>query len=69
MISSKSAASICLVFSLGSLKETVRILTSNDSDIVQNRSYLVPMALIFLSAMIYLTIRFWNKHKKETRKL
>ena len=69
MISSKSAAIIFLVFSLGSLKETFRILTSNDADIAQNRSYLVPMALAFLSAMIFLTIRFWNKHKKENQKL
>ncbi len=49
------------LISLGGIRETVRIITSMDADIAQNRTVLIPMSLILTSLMIYLAIRFWKK--------
>jgi hypothetical protein len=57
----KALAIIFTVLSLGSLKETFRILTSDAPDIAPNRTELIIMALTMTGAIIFFTIRFLKK--------
>ena len=58
-------AIILTLFSFGSINEAYRILTSNDADIADNRTSLIPMAVGLTAVAIFFTIRFWNKAAKE----
>lgn len=57
----KGLAILFSLFSLGSIQETHRILTSSDVDIADNRSSLIPIAIIITGLFIFLAIRFWIK--------
>lgn len=46
---------------IGSLKELFRILTSDASDIVNNRFSVLPIAFILTSVVVYFAVRFWRK--------
>jgi len=62
----KSLAVLFLFFSIGSIRETARILYSADKDIADHRASLIPMAFIITSLFIFATIYFWQKSKKKT---
>jgi len=57
----KALAIIFTLFSLGSVKETFRIFTSDAPDIAPNRTGLIIMALTITGVIIFFTIRFWKK--------
>lgn len=57
----RSIAIVLTLFTLGSINETHRILTSSDVDIAENRASLIPMAITITAIAIFFTIRFWNK--------
>jgi hypothetical protein len=59
----KILALIFGLLSLGGLSESYRIMTSNATDIAQQRGYLTIMALGILAVMLMLTIYFWRKSK------
>jgi hypothetical protein len=61
----KVLAIIFTLFSLGSFKETIRILTSDAPDIATNRAGLIPMAIVITGVFVYFTIRFWNRSKER----
>jgi hypothetical protein len=48
-------------FSIGMLKETFRIFTSDAPDIASNRKELIIIAVIITSVVIFFTLRFWRK--------
>jgi hypothetical protein len=59
---------LAILFSLSSfgiLRETVRIFTSTDADIADNRTFLIPMSVIITGLFIFLAIRFWRKSSKQ----
>lgn len=62
---SKPLAVLFAIFSIGAFQETIRILTSSDSDIAQNRSSLTPMAITMTAGFIWATIYFWKKSKRK----
>lgn len=59
----KILAVLFFVISIGAINETFRILTSNSTDIVQGRAYLIPIALIMTSLVVGAAIYFWKKSK------
>lgn len=61
----KGLAILFLLLSFGAIKETLRILTSSDADIANNRNSLTPMAVIMTALFIFLAIRFWRKSSKH----
>jgi hypothetical protein len=61
----KTLAIIFTLLSLGSLKETIRIFTSDAPDIAPNRTGLSIMALTFTGVIIFFTIRFWKKASEK----
>ncbi len=52
------------LFSIGAIKETYRVLTSNDLDIVENRTGLIPVAFIVTGIFIFFAVFFWKKSNK-----
>jgi tRNA splicing ligase len=54
-----------LLFTIGAVQETFRILTSNDEDIANNRDSLIPMSIILTTISAILTILFWWKSQKN----
>jgi hypothetical protein len=58
---SKVLAILFTLFSLFALRETFRILTSNEPDIAPNRVELSIMAVILTWGFIFVAIRFWKK--------
>jgi hypothetical protein len=64
MNSSKMIAIFFALFSLGSTNETFRILTSSAPDIAENRSTLIPIAIIITGLFYFLTFWFWRKYMK-----
>lgn len=54
-----------IFFSFGAVQETYRILTSPDADIAENRTFLIPMALILTSLILFAAIYFWIKSNKQ----
>jgi hypothetical protein len=57
----KALAILFTLFTIGALKETIRIFTSNAPDIAENRKSLMLMSLIITVAIIFFTIKFWKK--------
>lgn len=57
----KILAILFSILSFGAIKETTRIFTSSDADIVENRSWLIPMTIFLLGLFVYLAIMFWKK--------
>lgn len=57
----KAFAIIFTLLSLGSLKETFRIITSDTPDIAPNRTGLIIMAIMMTGIFVFFTIRFWKK--------
>ena len=57
----KALAIFFTIFSFGAVKETIRILTSQDADIATNRAFLIPMTFIMTGIVLFFTIRFWRK--------
>jgi hypothetical protein len=49
------------LLSLGAIQETFRIFTSSDIDIAENRTSLMPMALILTGVFVFFAIKFWLK--------
>ena len=59
---------LAIVFALltfGAVQETFRIFTSADADIADNRTGLMPMAIILTAGFAVLTIVFWVKSTKR----
>ena len=65
MNSSKILAIFFALFSLGGTRETFRILTSSAPDIAENRSFLIPMAIIITVLFYFLAFWFWRKSMKQ----
>jgi hypothetical protein len=61
----KVLAILFSVLGFGAIQETFRIFTSTDSDISNNRTSLIPMAIILTGFFIFLAIRFWIKSSKQ----
>lgn len=61
----KALAILFTVFSFGTVRETIRILTSNDQDIVSSRSSLIPISLIITFGCLVATVFFWGKARKK----
>jgi hypothetical protein len=57
----KILAIVFTLFSIGMLKETLRIFTSPAPDIAPNRTGLIIMAITITLVVIFFTIRFWRK--------
>lgn len=49
--------------SFGAISETLRIITSSDIDIAQDRTSLTIMAIFLTSLMLFLAVFFWKKSK------
>lgn len=47
--------------SIGGIKETYRIITTQESELGTEKSFAIPMAVILTSVIIFFTIRFWKK--------
>ncbi len=63
----KRNTGLAILFSLlsyGAVKETIRIFTSMDEDITQDRYGLGVMASIIAGVFIYFAIKFWTKQAK-----
>ena len=59
---------LAILFSLlsfGAIQETLRIFTSSDSDIADNRNSLIPIGVIMTGLCIFLASRFWRKSSKQ----
>ncbi len=65
MNKNKVIAVFLLLFTVGAVNETYRILTSNEEDIATNRESLIPMSIILTLIFIILTIIFWWKSQKN----
>jgi hypothetical protein len=61
----KALAILFTVVSFGAVKETLRIFTSTDADIADNRSSLIPMGIIMTGLFVFFAIRFWRKSSKQ----
>jgi hypothetical protein len=57
----KAFAILFTLFSIGALKETLRIFTSDAPDIMSNRTELIIISVLITSLIVFLTIRFWKK--------
>jgi hypothetical protein len=60
----KFLAILLTLILFGSINETLRIISSNEKDIASQRIYLIIMALIISSLIIYLINVFWKKSQK-----
>ena len=65
MSSSKLISVFFAFFSIGSINETFRILTSDAPDITASRASLIPIRLVITSLFIFLTLWFWKKAQKN----
>ena len=63
----KGLAILFSLLSFGAMQETFRIFTSSDSDIADNRTSLMPMAVIITGVIIFFTIKFWLKSSNQQR--
>ena len=61
----KGLAILFSLLSFGAIQETLRIFTSSDVDIADNRTSLMPMTVIITGLFIFLSIRFWIKSSKH----
>jgi hypothetical protein len=61
----KALAILFSLISLGALQETFRILTSSEPNIADNRTSLIPMAIIITGVFIFLAFKFWKKSSKQ----
>lgn len=57
----KVYAIVMSLIAFGSLKELLRILTSDAPDIAENRTELIPLAILIAGVFVFLAIRFWRK--------
>ncbi|MFX1707899.1 hypothetical protein PV783_28265 [Chitinophaga sp. CC14] len=57
----KIYAIVMSLIAFGSVKETLRILTSDAPDIKDNRAALIPIAILLAGIFIFLAIRLWRK--------
>lgn len=57
----KIYAIVMSFLTFGALKETFRVFTSNDKDIVDNRMSVIPIAVSMSVVFLFLSIRFWRK--------
>ena len=59
---------LAIIFSLlsfGAIQETFRIFTSPNSDIADNRTSLMPLAVIMTGVIVFFTIKFWLKSSNQ----
>lgn len=61
----KGLAILFSLLSFGAVQETFRIFTSSDADIADNRSSLMPMAIIITGVFIFFAIKFWLKSSNQ----
>ena len=61
----KGLAVLFSLLSFGAIQETFRIFTSSDSDIADNRTSLMPMAVVMTGVIIFFTIKFWLKSSNQ----
>ncbi|WP_316830212.1 hypothetical protein [Pedobacter aquatilis] len=62
----KVLAILCTIITLGALRETFRIFTSNEADIVAARQQLIPLAVSITVPLIILSLWLWvSKPRKE----
>jgi len=57
----KVYAIVMSLIAFGSLRELLRVLTSAEPDIAQNRASIIPIAIILAGVFTFLAIRFWRK--------
>ena len=63
----KVFAILCTIITLGALKETIRIFTTNDADVAGQRPILIVIALSILIPLIVLSLWLWSPRKKDTQ--
>jgi hypothetical protein len=56
---------IFAVFTFGAIQESFRIFTSHAPDIANNRSSLIPMAVIITAVFAWLALLFWKRSTKK----
>ena len=61
----KGLAILFSLLSFGAINETFRIFKSSDSDLADNRSSLIPMAIILTGLFIFFAMRFWRKSSNQ----
>ena len=61
----KGLAILFSLLSFGAIQETLRIFTSSDADIADNRSSLMPMAVIITGVFVFFAIKFWLKSSNQ----
>ena len=61
----KGLAILFSLLSFGAIQETFRIFTSSDFDIADNRTSLMPMAVIMTGIFIFFAIKFWRKSSNQ----
>lgn len=67
MTNYKGLAILFSVLSFGAVKETFRIFTSSDADIVANRTSLMPMSVIITGAFVFFAIKCWIKSSNQQK--
>jgi hypothetical protein len=63
----KILAVLFSILSFGAIKETSRVFTSSDSDIIENKSWLLPFSVFITILFIFGAILFWKKASKQKR--
>ena len=61
----KILAVLFTILSFTSIKEVLRVFTSSDSDIIENKSWLFPLSIFIPILFIFLAILFWKKASKQ----
>jgi len=61
----KLLAILFALITLGAIQETLRILTSTETDIANNRIPLLLMAIVMTAGIIWATFFFWRKGSKK----
>lgn len=61
----KGVAILFTILSFGALKESWRIFTSSDADVANNRTGLIPIAIIMTGLFVFFAIRFWLKSTRN----
>lgn len=61
----KGVAILFTILSFGALKESWRIFTSADADVANNRTGLIPIAIIGTGIFVFFAIRFWLKSTRN----
>ena len=54
-------AILLTLISFGAIQETLRIFTSQDADIVNSRTEMIPISLVLTGLILFGTVMCWRK--------